>query len=135
MNNDFNLKQFLAEGALLKEEQEGNIVDFLNQHKDEAFEKIIQPSIELGMEEAEIDDMEDYIEYISEDWFFTESPTFEECADFNIETTNGTFGFLAQFEPFTDEQELDVSDSHFKAINANPDMIAGKKVWVYEYDY
>jgi hypothetical protein len=135
MENTFNLKKFLAEGALLKEEQEGDIVDFLNQYYGEAFEEIIQPSIELGMEEEGIDDMEDYIEYISKDWFFTKSPTFEECADFNIETTDRNIGFIASFEPFTNEQALDISDADIKAINDNPHIIEGKKVYVYEYDY
>ena len=70
-----------------------------------------------------------------EGWFLSETPDFEGCAEFNIDSSYLAIGFMAQFEPFTDEQGLDVSDSHFKAINANPDMIAGKKVWVYQYDY
>jgi len=42
MNNDFNLKQFLTEGKLLKESKETfntpeDLADFLNQHKEEFF--------------------------------------------------------------------------------------------------
>jgi hypothetical protein len=40
MENTFNIKKFLAEGRLLKEEQESNMVDFLNQHKNEIIDAI-----------------------------------------------------------------------------------------------
>jgi len=40
MENTFNLKQFLAEGKLLKEEQESNVVDFMNQHKNNIIDSI-----------------------------------------------------------------------------------------------
>ena len=47
MDNNFNLKSFLAEGKLLKEDQEGNIVDFLNSNFEEFKQKVANPGSEF----------------------------------------------------------------------------------------
>ena len=141
MENTFNLKKFLAEGKLLKEEQEGNIVDFLNQHKDEAFEKIIKPAVDDKIKNSSVDyskippgefgiDPE-----LNKGWSPSESPDFEGCAEYVIDAGYIGTAWVAQFEPFTDPDVLDVSDEQFEYINANPYMIAGKKVYVSSYAF
>ena len=134
MENTFNLKSFLAEGKLLKEEQEGNIVDFLNQHYDEAFEKIAKPAIDLGIKNGEeYDDVDNYEDYIK-GWFLSSTPGFEGCAEFIVETLHINAGFMASFKPFPRES-MDVDDQEAEAVNTQPKIIAGEKIYVFEYSY
>jgi hypothetical protein len=143
MNNNFNLKQYLSENRLLGEIEVkmggfNDIVSFLNLHYDEAFEIIVKPSIYSQIED-EIGGVtpEEFglNPTFHKGWFLSETPGFENCAEFFIDSGYMATGFMTQFEPFTDEQALDVSDETFNNINNNPDIVAGKKIYVFEYSF
>jgi len=143
MNNNFNLKQYLSENRLLGEievEMGGynDIVSFLNRYYDEAFEIIVKPSIYSQIENEIADVTPEGFGLnptFHKGWFLSETPGFEGCAEFVIDSVYMATGFMAQFELFTDENALDVSDETFDNINNSPYIIAGEKIYVFEYSF
>jgi len=148
------MKQFITEAARLQKLAGinearilpggfgGDITDFLNAHYNEAFDTIIEPLLDdqdqVDWDGTNIDPEKlGSNKQFHEGWFPSSPPDFEGCAEFIIESPYLSSGFIAQFEPFSEDDidNMDVSDATFHYVNDNPYMIAGKKVYAFSYDF
>ena len=60
------------------------------------------------------------------------------CAELTLDDKNlPGIGFMATFQPFTEEDSdvLDMNDDVLNKTNNSPFIIAGKKIYMHEYDY
>ena len=135
------LAGIITESQINENEEAIQMADFLNQHYDEAFNKIVKPVIDEYIEDG-IEDYDDVTpgEFgldpeFHEGWFPSKDSDFEEGARFDVDSPYIGNSFIAQFKPFTDPDVLDIEDSEFENINRNPYMIAGKKVYVFRYGF
>jgi hypothetical protein len=127
--NEIRRMQQLA--GLIKESQLNEAEDialFLNQHKDEVFEKIVQPTLNNYIEDGEIDPEE--LTGVNKNWKFIEkdedaySPY--EHAELTIQTANTNNGFHASFIPFPEDADVDYPAET---------IIGGKKIHFFEYSF
>jgi len=127
----------LINESQLNEAKGQEVADFLNTHYDEVFEKIIKPAINYQGEMPE--------KFLNPELFdrWRVAVTMEEddlshCAELAIDDKNlPGIGFMATFEPFTEEDSdvLDMSDDVLNKTNNSPFIIAGRKIYMHEYDY
>lgn len=131
ISEEFKRMQVLAglitESQLNKDEQQ-NIADFLNQHKDEVFEKIVQPTLNNYIEDGEIDPKE--LTNVNKNWKFIKKDEDKyspyEHAELTIETDNTNNGFHASFTPFSEDANVDYPAEV---------IIKGKKIHFFEYSF
>ena len=60
------------------------------------------------------------------------------CAELTLDDKNlPGIGFMATFQPFTEEDSdiLDMTDDVLSKTNNSPFIIAGRKIYMHEYDY
>lgn len=132
MNNNFDLKKFLAEGKLLKEENEANIADFLNQHKDEALEKIFGYLLNQSIEDEDISQEKvDNIDEQDKTWEFISKDNNPADPFDHARLANElpiSYDAMVSFEPFPEDYDFEFS---------SPDEteIAGVKVYYFTYNY
>ena len=109
----------LIKESQLNEAKGQKVANFLNQHKEETFEKMFRNVIDYLGNEVSIDDMDDWIEYQDEEGGYI-------CAQTDF--PNSSIGAQARFTPFPEDIDLSL-----------PEMmeteIAGKTIYYFTYDY
>ena len=133
MENTFNLKKFLAEGKMLKEENEGNMADFLNQHKDEVFAKIVKPTIDWNVEDGNItpEELTNMSDYIQDKWIDCETSNASDdpnkVASYAIDFPNAFYYFEISSVPYPGEDEISWGGDEPDEIE-----LLGKKFYLYQ---
>jgi hypothetical protein len=105
----------LINESQLNEAEGQEVANFLNQHKEEVFEKIFG----YLEDEASIDDMSDWIEFYDEEEDYI-------CAQTDLPTSS--VGAQARFTPFPENVDFNFS-------TPEETEIAGKTIYYFTYDY
>ena len=140
--NDFNLKKFLTENKLTRNSQllnenrimlGGSVADFLNRHKDEVFEEIVQPMIDYYVEEGDITPKElaNMSNYIDEAWIDCNtshaSDDRDKVASYAIDFPNAFYYFGISSVPYPGEDEISWGGDEPDEIE-----LLGKKFYLYQ---
>jgi uncharacterized protein YacL (UPF0231 family) len=105
----------LINESQLNEAEGQEVANFLNQHKEEVFEKMFG----YLEDEASIDDMSDWIEFYDEEEDYI-------CAQTDLPTSS--VGAQARFTPFPENIDLNFSE-------VMETEISGKIIYYFTYDY
>ena len=103
----------------LNEAEGQEVADFLNQHKEEVFEKMFRNIVDYSGNEASIDDISDWEEFHDEEEDYI-------CAQTDL--PDSSIGAQARFTPFPENIGLNFS----KMMETE---IAGKNIYYFTYDY
>jgi hypothetical protein len=115
-------------------ENEENIADFLNQHKDETFENILKPVFENVLE-GQIENISLFDKYKTLNWNQGTQEEYEYAElsiDEKLKLENGEdlfmkLGFQASFSPFPEEIE--------EEYGIGETMIDGRKIYSFSFDF
>ena len=133
MANNFNLKKFLAEGRMLKEEQKENLADFLNMNQDEVYKIVIKPRVDYGVKEGDItaDEFANLDKYLQDKWIdgntsdASDDPN--ETAEYAIDFPNLYYYFELSTVPFPE-------DVTYGGDEPEEIMLLGKKLYLFGTD-
>ncbi len=115
-------------------ENEENIADFLNQHKDETFENILKPVFENVLE-GQMENISLFDKYKTLNWNQGTQEEYEYAElsiDEKLKLENGEdlfmkLGFQASFSPFPEEIE--------EEYGIGETMIDGRKIYSFSFDF